>query len=331
MVEIIKIGMESKLGDREKFLTNILTNSKHEGILLQTCNRVEFYTGTGKMSDEIVRHLFRVISGLESSIIGETAIIGQIKQAYSDARLKYKLDKSLHKLFQTAFFVGKKVRTETGISMGAMSHSQAAVNLLFQKIENVKNANITIIGVNSLNETIIKYLIKKGATTFFIGNRTFSKAQILAEKYNGLALRFDSLPEVLEKTDVLICATSAPHFIISKNNFQTKKEMIILDLAVPRDVDPCLNELPNVKLFDIETIEQNIQGNMVYRADKVAFAEAIIESEVQLFMSNQFNKKSRKISHTKLNTKTDIPLNTPVNGLTNVQAEILSQTFLKTA
>lgn len=331
MVELIKIGMESKLGEREKFLANMKMNSEKGGILLQTCNRVEYYTGAGKVPDEIVRHLFRIVSGIESSIIGETAILGQVKQAYSDASMKHKLDKSLHRLFQTALFVGKKVRSETGISKGAMSHSQAAVNLLFQKIEDVTNANITIIGVNSLNETIIKYLIKKGATTFFIGNRTFSKAQALAEKYNAVALRFDRLPVILEKTDVLICATSAPHFVITKEKFQTKKEMIILDLAVPRDVDPCLKELSNVNLFDIETIEQNILGNVVYRTDKVSVAEAIIEREVQFFMAYQSEEKSLFFVKPKLKISSGIGLDKTDGELSPVLPEIYSQPILKTA
>jgi len=331
MVELLKIGIESEIGEREMFLTKIKENPDQEGVLLQTCNRVEFYKGSGKISDEIVRHLFRVVSGLESSIIGETAIVGQVKQAYLEASLKHKLDKNLHRLFQTALFVGKKIRTETGISRGAMSHSQAAVSLLFQKIDDVVNANITIIGVNALNETIIKFLIKKGATTFFIGNRTFNKAQSLAAKYNGLALRFDSLPTVLEKTDVLICATSAPHFIITKENFHTKRKMIILDLAVPRDVDPCLNKLQNVKLFDIETIEQNILKNLVYRSEKVSAAETIIEREVQLFRTNQCRGKLQNNSNPNLKGKSGFALNKLSPKLTTEQPGILSQTLLKTA
>lgn len=299
MVELLKTGIESKIEEREKFLLNLNANDGKKGVLLQTCNRVEFYSGSGVVSDEIARHLFRVVSGLESAIIGETAISGQVKQAYFDAAQLYKLDKSLHRLFQTAFFVGKKVRSETGISKGAMSHSQAAVNLLLQKTDNIVNANITIVGVNALNETIIRYLLKKGVSAFFIGNRTFNKAEALAAKYNAQALRFDSLPQILEKTDVLICATSAPHFVITKANFQTQKEMVILDLAVPRDVDPCLSELPNVKLYDIETIEQSIAGNTRDRADKVAIAEAIIESEVKSFIANQNLEKLRKLDYLK--------------------------------
>jgi len=235
----------------------------------------------------ITGHLFRVVSGLESTIIGETAIVNQVKQAYRDAAERTPLDKSLHKLFQTALFVGKRVRRETGISKGAMSHGQAAVNILFQHVGNMKDINITVIGVNSLNEKILKFLVNKGAETIFIGNRTYEKAKELAARYNASALRFERLPEILEKTDVLISATSAPHFIIRKENFDIKKKIYILDLAVPRDVDPAIKDLPNVTLFDIETIEKHIQQNVQVRAEKILHAEEIIKNEVRLFSKNQ--------------------------------------------
>ena len=183
MVELIKLGKESPLEQREKLLAEIMDNYDREGILLNTCNRVEWYSGKGSIPGDVALHLFRVVSGLESVIIGETAIVNQVKTAYMEAVKHTLLDKNLHKLFQTALFVGKRVRRETGISRGAMSHSQAAVNLLFQKIENPEKLNITVIGVNALNEKIIRFLVNKGAKTIFIGNRTYDKAKILAEKY----------------------------------------------------------------------------------------------------------------------------------------------------
>jgi glutamyl-tRNA reductase len=290
MVELTKIGKENPIEQREKFLAGLHENRGEEGILLKTCNRVEWYCGNGKISEEITRHLFRVVSGLESTIIGETAIVNQVKQAYRDAAERAPLDKSLHKLFQTALFVGKRVRRETGISKGAMSHGQAAVNILFQHVGNMKDINITVIGVNSLNEKILKFLVSKGAETIFIGNRTYEKAKELAARYNANALRFERLPEILEKTDVLISATSAPHFIIRKENFYINKKMYILDLAVPRDVDPAIKDLPNVTLFDIETIERHIQQNVQVRAEKILHAEEIIKNEVRLFQKINGNE-----------------------------------------
>ncbi len=283
MVELIKIAGKDTIEQLDQFQHGANMFGVKDGILLKTCNRVECYSGKGKVPDEVTRHLFRVVSGLESAIIGETAITGQVKQAYQEAMQNNELDKSLHKLFQTALYVGKKVRHETGISRGAMSHSQAAVNLLFDTIKNVKNLNITVIGANALNEKIIKFLVSKGAETIFIGNRTYEKAQKLAIKYNARALRFDSLVETLKKTDVLISATSAPHFILKKENFHINRQMYILDLAVPADVDPLIGDLPNVSLFDIMTIEKHIQKNIRVRTEKVLQAEKIIKKEVQLF------------------------------------------------
>ena len=283
MVELTKIGTENTIEKREQFLAGLLNNRKEEGVLLTTCNRVEWYSGKGIIPDEIVQHLFRVVSGLESAIVGETAIVNQVKQAYLEAAEKTVLDKSLHKLFQTALFVGKRVRRETGISRGAMSHSQAAVQLLFHEIEHVNDVNITVIGVNALNEKIIKFLINKGAETIFIGNRTYEKAHKLAGKYNATALHFESLPEILEKTDVLISATAAPHFILKREKFSPTRKMYILDLAVPRDIEPSIGELPNISLYDIETIEKHIQKNVQERSEKVSLAEEIIQNEVRLF------------------------------------------------
>ncbi len=282
MIGLTKIDWNHSLAERESFISEngIFCN---QGVLLQTCNRVEWYYGRGEISDHIVRHLFRVVSGMESPLIGESAIVNQVKIAYQDAAKKSQLDKSLHKLFQTALFVGKRVRKETGISKGAMSHSQAAVHFLFKEIGDIKNLKITVIGVNALNEKIIKFLLKKDVEPVFIGNRTYDKARELADKYGAKAFRFDQLYEILEKTDVLISATAAPHYIIKKENFNISNSMYILDLAVPRDIDPEVGRLSNVELFDIEIIEKQIKKNIIYREEKLDRATKIIEEEVKLF------------------------------------------------
>lgn len=276
------MGIENSVEKREQFLTGFL-RKREEGVLLQTCNRVEWYSGKGVIPEEISRHLFRVVSGLESAIIGKTAIVNQFKQAYREAAETALLDKSLHKLFQTALSVGKRVRRETGISREAMSYSQAAVQLIFPEIGQVNDLNITVIGVNALNEKIIKFFVNKGAKSIFLGNRTFEKVCELAGKYDAIALRFDSLPDILEKTDVLVSATAAPHLILKKGKFNCRKKMYIVDLAVPRDIDPLIGELPNVSLYDIETIEKHVQQNIKVRSEKVMLAEDIIQNEVQLF------------------------------------------------
>lgn len=283
MVGLTKIVWNHSVVEREGFISGNNFVNGNNGVLLQTCNRVEWYHGEGEIDDHIARHLFRVVSGLESSLIGESAIVNQVKTAYQDAARHKQLDKSLHKLFQTALFVGKRVRKETGISRGAMSHSQAAVHFLFQEAGDIKNLKITVIGVNALNEKIIKFLLKKDVEPVFIGNRTYDKALELAGKFGAKAFRFDQLSEVLENTDVLISATAAPHFILKKENFKTQKQLYMLDLAVPRDIDPEIGKLPNVKLFDIEIIENQIKRNTAQRKEKLEMASEIIENEVKLF------------------------------------------------
>lgn len=294
MIELTKIGTEHSLDKRESFLAQLKQSGNGSGILLQTCNRVEWYHGKGKISDDIAMHLFRVISGLESSIIGETAIVNQVKLAYQEAVKNSRLDKSIHKLFQTALFVSKRVRKETRISEGAMSHSQAVVNILDKNNAELSGLKITLLGVNKLNENIIQFLLNKGASAIFIGNRTFEKAQELASKYDSKALHFDSLRETIENTDVLISATSAPHYVLKKETFSTTKPITIFDLAVPRDVDPGIGKLPNVRLFNIEEIEKQVEQNVQERRAKVAMAENIIEKEVQIFIKNQSNGEGRK-------------------------------------
>lgn len=293
MIGLTKIGTENSIAKRETFSANLKELNTANGVLLQTCNRVEWYHGKGIVSDEIAKHLFRVVSGLESSIIGETAIVNQVKTAYREAVGRSSLDKSLHKLFQTALFVGKRVRKETKISEGAMSHSQAVVHLLLNKVESLQDLNITIIGANKLNEKIIQFLVNKGASTILIGNRTYEKAKGLADKYNSTAMRFEGFPETLKNTDVLISATKAPHFILKKETFPFQKSMHIFDLAVPRDIDPAIGEIPGVELNDIETIEREVKKNIRVRQDKVSLAQKIIQKEVELFFKNQSDGKDR--------------------------------------
>lgn len=283
MVQLEKIDWKKTIDEREAFLRQY--RSKGQGVLLHTCNRVEWYSGGGRVSANVARHLFRVVAGMESSLIGESAIVGQVKHAYQEATQLYSLDKSLHKLFQNALFVGKRVRKETGISEGAMSHGQAAVQLLFEKVGDVKDLHIGVIGVNTLNEKIIKFLVNKGSETIFIGNRTYEKARQLANRFDAKAFGFDKLREVLAKTDVVISATAAPHFILKKEHFQKNREVHVLDLAVPRDVAPDVDELKYVKVYDLETIENQIKNNVSVRKEKLLHAEKIVEREVKIFTS----------------------------------------------
>ena len=284
MVQYIsKSQTNSSLADREKFFNKLRLPENTPYVLLQTCDRIELYWGDGAVPEHIAHHLFSVVSGLDSSLIGECAIQGQVKNCYQDSAAKHKLSGSLHKLFQTALSVGKRVRTESAISQGAISHSQAVIECLIQEQIPLKNALITMLGINKLNEDIIKFLQAKGAMSIFLGNRYFEKAQDMAVKYDCKAFRFDEMKSFMEYTDVLITATSAPHAIVRPEHISSNQKILILDLAFPRDVDERVGEMPNVTLYNLEDIKHRVDQNLASRQQKMKFALQIIDEEVAKF------------------------------------------------
>lgn len=269
--------------EREDLLGSVFIDDAIPHVFLKTCNRMELYWGDGNITDDVLRHLYRVASGLESSLVGERAIQGQLKVAYTEACAKYKLSSKIHRLFQSAMHTGKRVRTETKISEGAVSHSQVTVDILKKEDVNLEKKVVSIIGVNKLTEDILKYLTANQAVNIFLSNRNLEKAQELAEKYNGTAISLQNKKSMLESTDVLICATSAPHVIVEKQDIPSGKDMLIFDLAFPRDVEQKVAEEENVKLFDLEDIEQFAKNNLQLRLDEVIKAEQIIEEEISKF------------------------------------------------
>ena len=282
---ISKSQTNSSLIEREQFFNNMHLPENTPHVLLQTCDRIELYWGEGAVPEHIAHHLFSVVSGLESSLIGEGAIQGQVKNCYQQSASKYKLSGSLHKLFQTALSVGKRVRTESAISQGAISHSQAVIECLIQEKIPLKNALITMLGINKLNEDIIKFLQAKGAVSIFLGNRYYEKAQDMASKYDCKAFRFDEMKPFLEFTDVLISATSAPHLIVKPEHISPNQKILILDLAFPRDVDQRIGEMPNVTLYNLEDIKHRVNQNLDSRRKRVEKALEIIDEEVRKFSS----------------------------------------------
>ena len=252
----------NSIDEREEAYAAFVSRFNTVGILVQTCNRAEFYTGNDDVPSDVARHLFRVVSGLESSLIGEVAIQGQIKTAYMEASHNQKLSKGLHNLFQTALFVGKRVRTESGISRGAMSHSQAAIDIILGEGINLNQSIISLIGAHKLNGDIIRFLKCKGAEAIFLANKSFDKASAIAQTYDCQTMRLDQLHDMLQFTDVLITATSAPHLIVKYDDFPRNRNMLILDLAFPRDVDERIGQLPGITLFNLNDIEQFVTQNI---------------------------------------------------------------------
>ena len=288
MVQYIsKCQTNSSLAEREQFFKHLRLPQNTTHVLLQTCDRIEMYWGDGHVPEHIAQHLFSVVSGLDSSLIGECAIQGQVKNCYQQAASKHKLSGSLHKLFQTSLSVGKRVRTESAISQGAISHSQAVIECLIQEQIQLKNSLITILGINKLNEDIIKFLQGKGAMSIFLGNRYFEKAQSMASKYDCKAFPFDEMKSFMEYTDVLITATSAPHTIVRPEHISSNQKILIFDLAFPRDVDERVGEMPNVTLYNLENIKERVNQNLASRQQKLKLALEIIDEEVAKFSQYQ--------------------------------------------
>lgn len=223
-------------------------------VLLQTCNRVELYYGEGDVPDDVARHLFRVTAGLESALIGERAVQGQVKESYQQAQLQYRLTAEMHKLFSCALEVGKRVRTETEISQGAVSHSLAAIEILQQEQVDLSQSRITIIGVNKLTSDILKFLKNKGARMVFLANRSQMKAHQLADPLGISVFELHDKQRFLADTDILISATSAPHAVIDATDIPFGKKLLAIDLAFPRDIDPSVGRLPNVRLYNLSDV-----------------------------------------------------------------------------
>ena len=249
-------------------------------VLLQTCNRVELYYGEGDVPDDVARHLFRVTAGLESALIGERAVQGQVKDSYQQAQLQYRLTAEMHKLFSCALEVGKRVRTETEISQGAVSHSLAAIEILQQEQVDLSQSRITIIGVNKLTSDILKFLKNKGARMVFLANRSQMKAHQLADPLGISVFELHDKQRFLADTDILISATSAPHAVIDATDIPFGKKLLAIDLAFPRDIDPSVGRLPNVRLYNLSDVERRVRENISIRKSEVVRAEAIIEEEI---------------------------------------------------
>ena len=248
-------------------------------IFLKTCNRSEIYYGEGEVPDEV-----------------ERAVQGQVKEAYYTAKAQRPLTAELHRLFQSALQVGKRVRNETEISHGAVSHSLAALEII-ESLGNVdvRNARITLIGVNKLTSDILKFLQNKGSKMVFLANRSQIKAHYLADPLGIKVYTLNEKQEFLAHTDILISATSAPHLIIRKEDIPEQKRLLAIDLAFPRDIDSRLSELPNVQLYNIRDVEKKVRENIEVRGAEVEKAEAIIEEEI-LEMQEALERRKKYIS-----------------------------------
>lgn len=244
-----------------------------------------------KECEEAVLHLYRVSAGLDSQILGETQILGQLKQAYTEARAHQASGRVMNQLMQKAFAVGKKVRTATAIDQHPVSVSYVAVEQAKKQLGSLANKQVLVVGAGEAGQLIARYLKEEGVQAIFISNRSAETAEKLAQDLNGTAVRFDALTQYLAAVDLVISCTGASHFVIHGEECRNAlinrqgKPLLFIDIAVPRDVDPAFSEIPGVSLFDMDTLETEIFSQQAQRKEAAQQGEAIIQEEIDAFRS----------------------------------------------
>ncbi len=248
----------------------------------------KLYTHTAA---EAVRHVFRVASSLDSMVVGEPQILGQVKAAYSIARSQEATGVILTNLLEQAFHVAKRVRTETGIGASAVSVSSAAVELARKIFGDLAGRTVLIIGAGEMAELALRHLLDDGVRSVLVANRSYDRAVALARQFCGRAVTFESFRQEMVSADIVISATSAPHVILKKEDMQTiiqqrrHRPIFLIDIADPRDIDAACNEVDNVYLYNIDNLQSVVDANLKDREREAERAEAIIQREVGVYLN----------------------------------------------
>lgn len=294
--------------------------SINEGVILSTCNRTEIYTvisnsEKGRLEvqsflksyypkkgnlekylyfyegDAAVQHLFKVVSSLDSMVVGEAQILGQVKEAYNWAFDARTTNIIFNRLFRQAFAVGKRVRTETDIGENAVSISYAAVQLAKKVFQDLSGRSVMVIGAGEMSELTTRHLVSNGVNSVVITNRSLNRAENMAKRFGGRAVSFDRLLDELAKVDIVISSTGAPNVILTYEQMcqvmakRRYRSIFLIDIAVPRDIDPEINNLDNAYLYNIDALEQVVQQNLAERLKEAKEAEKIIKAEVDEFLA----------------------------------------------
>jgi glutamyl-tRNA reductase len=295
--------------------------SVHEGVILSTCNRVEvvaaaddsqaaFTDITEFLGDqkahrnslsledhvytyrgaEAVRHLFRVAASLDSMVVGEPQILGQLKQYYDIAQQAGTVGAILHRLFHRSFSVAKRVRTETGIGSGAVSVSSVAVDLAKRIFDRFDDKTVLVIGAGKIGDLMARHLLSQGIRSLMVTNRTFERAVLLAEKIQGSPIRFEDFPRYLKMADLVIGCTGAAEVVVDAVTVEKvlrerkQKAMFFIDIGDRRNFDPKINDLDNVYLYNIDDLKSVAEENLLERSHEAEKAEEIVHDEVQGFI-----------------------------------------------
>ena len=292
-----------------------------EGLIVSTCNRVEVLAETASerlsdtiervnqflsktdslprsffeshiyqhTDDEAVRHLFRVTSSLDSMVVGEPQVLGQVRRAYSIALEAGTAGRILNRLVHHAFRVAKRVRTETGIGANAVSISYMAVELGKKIFNSLEGHTALLIGAGEMAELSARHLISAGVSRILLANRTEERAKGLASELGGETINFDELSTYLAEADIIICSTAADEYLITEQmarealGKRRNRPSFFIDISVPRNIDPAVGKLPNVFVFDIDDLESVISSNIREREREAERAELIVESEIMQF------------------------------------------------
>ena len=302
-----------------------------EAVILSTCNRVEIYAATSldpakafgdlkeflttiheyrdPLTDELyvlnepqsLHHLFRVACGLDSMVLGETEILGQLKQAYDLALQHGHTGARLNKAFQRAFNVAKHIRTETNIQRGSVSVASVAVELAEKIFSSLADHEVMVIGAGDTSEKTARALLSRGARSIVVANRSFDRAEALAKELGGRAVRFDDWSNDFEKVDIAISSTAAPHHILDRARLEPlmklrrNRPLLLIDIAVPRDIDPEVNFLENVYLYNVDDLQSIANDYLKQRQEEIAKCEAIIAEKVRGLLRSAYPQRTSRL------------------------------------
>jgi glutamyl-tRNA reductase len=306
--------------DAERLLEELTAlDEVHEAVAISTCNRTEFYlvtpdpvqaeadllarlaTRAGIRPTELAgvvytprncdaaRQLYRVASGLESMIVGEAEVQGQVKRAYEIALAAGTTGPLTNRLFRAALEAGKRVRTQTGIGRERVSVSTVAVELARQTVGDLAERSVVVIGAGETSERTARALADQGVTTIFVANRHADRARALADRFGGSVGALDELPARLEDADIVVASTSSPHPIVTAEELdlvmraRDGRPLMLIDIAVPRDIEPGCGDVEGVTLYDIDDLQAVVARNLEVRVSERAGAEEVIEEEIQRF------------------------------------------------
>src|SRR4051794_20615491 len=291
----------------------------YEAVAISTCNRTEMYLVTGDSveaesaalasmarhasirptelvsaiyslrDDDAVRHLFEVAAGLDSMIVGEAEVQGQVKRAYELALVEGVTGPLSNRLFRDALAAGKRARTETGISRAQTSVSGVAVELARATLGELQERSVLVIGAGENGELTARALHERGVETVFVANRRYDRAIGLAQRFGGTAVRFEEMLPQLIETDIVVSSTASPHQIVGREDLaevmgqREGRPLMLIDIAVPRDIDPAVRDLPGVTLFDMDDLQRQVAQNLGSREAEARRARVIVREEAQRF------------------------------------------------